>query len=114
MMTMTSDERHKVAERLRNYDSMEPPLFEIDSCIGNKSGEVWRTFSILADLIDPTCENVSDTHPSDGFTCSKCGWSGRVEEDDTDLDVYQKPMFDDFAEYLPRHCPHCGTRVVGE
>ena len=123
MMTMTSDKRREVAERLRELASSDDTRYAEPFCEQltdivdfpfDGTNKLPNVADNLADLIDPTCENVSDTHPSDGFTCSKCGWSGRVEEDDTDLDVYQKPMFDDFAEYSPRHCPRCGTRVVGE
>ena len=57
-------------------------------------------FKVLADLIDPTCEDVSEP-PKDGFTpvpvfkCSECGCQ------------HISP------EYV-RYCPNCGARVVSE
>ena len=137
MMTMTSDKRREVAANLRRIDDVAQALIEermnrlgndplaelvvisLGLCVAldgagvhpEAVGDFW---GLLADLIDPTCNDEADVNPVDGFTCSACGWSGRIEEDDTDLDTYQEPMFDDFAEFSPHYCPNCRARVVGE
>ena len=64
----------------------------------NSTLEYQDVFSRLADLIDPTCKDVSEP-PKDGFTpvpffkCSECGCQ------------HISP------EYV-RYCPGCGARVV--
>lgn len=50
-------------------------------------------------------------NPVDGIWCSVCGWAGRVEEDMTDSDESEEPLFEDFCECIPRFCPNCGTRM---
>ncbi len=50
-------------------------------------------------------------HPSDGFTCSACGWSGRVGRV-ADAE-WQGPVSDELMECAPRFCPNCGAGVVG-
>lgn len=125
MIGSKKDKRQKMAEKLRKdveryrYDQFIDVWAFADTLspqndAGEDCAQAWCADDMLrlADLIDPTCENMAKVHPVDGFTCSKCGWSGRVEEDDTDLDEYQKPMFDNFAEFSPRYCPNCGARVV--
>lgn len=54
-----------------------------------------------------------DVNPVDGIWCSVCGWAGRVEEDMTDLDESELPLFNDFCECIPRFCPNCGARMRG-
>ena len=64
----------------------------------------------LADLMDPTCENLSDVNPVDGFICSACGWPGVVQQ--AMDNGWQEYAFDEFVEYVPRCCPCCGSRLV--
>ena len=57
-----------------------------------------------------TCENVSEMHPTDGFTCSECGITivdyveERVDEECTAT----------YHEYEIKYCPNCGAKVVEE
>ncbi|MDU4868406.1 hypothetical protein [Lancefieldella parvula] len=74
-------------------------LFELLESAGIREGNSYSdVFSRLADLIDPTCKDVSEP-PKDGFTpvpffkCSECGCQ------------HISP------EYV-RYCPGCGARVV--
>ncbi len=129
-MTPTSDERRRVAERLRgldveitSHDTLERavdkftkavcgdiPFSPIRYSVRNLCGLA----NMLADLIDPTCHIVcvDDTYntPETGrvdqwhYECSKCG----IELDDNDTDAMDsgsKP-FD--------YCPYCGARVVAD
>lgn len=79
--------------------SMRTALIVIDRTVGGPSGYKFSPlFERLADLIDPTCEDASESS-KDGFTsvpvfkCSKCGCQ------------HISP------EYV-RYCPNCGSRVV--
>lgn len=117
---MTSDERRKVAENLRRIDKEWPTLVDdleedplrfgglamagILACIDDRA-----VFRRLADLIDPTCEDVSEVNPVDGLKCSVCGWPGVVGCADCDE---SETNFDEIGEYVPRYCPNCGARVV--
>lgn len=72
-----------------------------DGIIGCDEEDDWEfVFSRLADLVDPTCEDVSEPPrsggfwPSPHFKCSVCGAS-HVSTD-----------------YV-RFCPNCGARVRG-
>ena len=117
---MTSDERSEVAERLREL----PSTADADGCctvwdvlfaLGMKASDTIGFVPAdnamrLADLIDPTCEDMADVNPVDGFVCSACGWPGVVQQ--AVDNGWQQYEFDEFAEYVPRYCPHCGARVV--
>lgn len=110
-MAPTSDERREVARKMRdaaaNYNNGNILNALIGFCgieFGGKK-TLWKaTFTMLADLIDPTCltttirvmrgdENVA------GDICCSCescngGWH--------------------WSKYdaAPRFCPHCGAEVV--
>ncbi len=102
-MTATADERREVAARLRaKYRERNAPgMFEVqdagmqaygylkdlESCLPD--GE--SAFTVLADLIDPTCHRVIEDETQ---VCSEC--SGDLDEG-----------------YGWDFCPHCGARVVG-
>lgn len=109
---MTSDERQKVAESLREIDKTWPTLVEdleedplrfgglamagILACVDDRA-----VFRRLADLIDPTCVVRMPLICSVGV-CSRCG--ALVE---TRSAVFSA------TEALPtRYCPNCGARVV--
>ena len=104
----TSDERREVAERLRekHRERMEPGQFmpqdlglqaldyleDLESCLPEGDS----AFTVIADLIDPTCYDFGGQEGTNGegydFACSACGWRGDV--------------------CRPRYCPSCGARVV--
>lgn len=119
---VTSDERREVAYRLRtNFVSFAKARGEsgatyplrcicaLARLIGAEYTD-WLTINArIADLIDPTCEDVSEVNPVDGFKCSVCGWPGVVGCADCDETV---TSFDEIGEYVPIYCPNCGARVV--
>lgn len=111
----TSNERRRVAERLR--DAADYPGYEIrymEQFIGELREDVFsdlcsdadysEIFQRLADLIDPTCRDIGDIHV---FVCSKCGC-----ELDVDDREGEPTMWDGGAPAVPRYCPNCGSRVV--
>ena len=48
---------------------------------------------------------AANVNPVDGIWCSDCGWAGRVEEDMTDSEESEEPLFEEFSEYVPKFCP---------
>ena len=54
---------------------------------------------------------AANVNPVDGIWCSDCGWAGRVEEDMTDSEESEEPLFEEFSEYVPKFCPNCGVKV---
>lgn len=54
---------------------------------------------------------ATNVNPVDGIWCSDCGWAGRVEEDMTDSEESEEPLFEEFSEYVPKFCPNCGVNV---
>ena len=116
-MQVTSNERRKAAENLRNAatDDLEGANFQKFTAVlcnaedGSWSGVMRR----LADLIDPTCEDMA-THREDAFapgkkacdgyfSCYRCNFNGRV---------FESIGFGDMATMEVRYCPNCGARVV--
>lgn len=99
---VSNDEHREVAERLRFHDAMEPPMLELETCLGGKLMTDADTWSYLADLIDrPTCEMEFDTVHCD-YVCSRCGQTYQYFET-YDGDGHPVPF---------RHCPVCGSEVV--
>ena len=45
---------------------------------------------------------AANVNPVDGIWCSDCGWAGRVEEDMTDSEESEEPLFEEFSEYVDR------------
>ena len=117
-LAMTSDERQKAARRLREIKPNERLYGHVqtetvfNACgIDGEFGCVRADdLGKLADLIDPTCENLADVNPVDGFICSACGWPGVVQQ--AIDNGWQEYAFDEFMEYVPRYCPYCGSRLV--
>jgi hypothetical protein len=106
---ITKEERQEVAARLRNVritcrkNKDEILLWYTSLCqaVGGKKDPWYGIYALcnrLADLIDPTCEDISKP-PKDGFypvpvfECSKCKC---------------KHISPDYV----RFCPSCGARVV--
>ena len=117
---MTSDERREVAARLRWLASKQGTYKGV---LGSDVLVPLRLLSVdypgfmprksvahLADLIDPTCEDLASVYPSDGFICSACGWPGGTWQ--AGDNGWQEPVFDEQMEFAPRYCPYCGARVV--
>ena len=119
-MTPTSDERREVASALRgdpndtlitqSRDGFEGMTYREaayrfwDMCRRVRDAAnvdiAYSTTSVLADLIDPTCEmdDAGDVPASvkdnlNTFFCSECG----------------APVYNDMS---PSYCPYCGARVV--
>ena len=38
---------------------------------------------------------ATNVNPVDGIWCSDCGWAGRVEEDMTDSEESEEPLFEE-------------------
>lgn len=101
---MTS--RKEIAARLREvwdcnggfFMTTDTAVFQLSDVVGARGKTYEFFFNRLADLIDPTCEDVSEP-PKDGFTpvpvfkCSECGCQ------------HVSPKY-------VRYCPSCGARVV--
>lgn len=102
---MTSEERIEAAEKLREKyrERMMPGQFtvqdidmqaydylkDLEDCLPD--GE--NVFTVLADLIDPTCHvRIPDEMEGECF-CSECG-----------------SMVGEYG--YPKYCPFCGARVV--
>ena len=86
---------------------------------GTHNGEVIEKLNRLAELEDKieqgtlkeekTCENISEMHPVDGFTCSECGIS---LEDYCEKEVDEENEDITYREYMLRYCPNCGAKIV--
>ncbi len=113
---MTSDERRKVAARLRELDheitscdTIENGVNKLKKAVHGNTSFSPIEYSVrnlcglantLADIIDPTCENKYRNHGDRSFMCSRCGYEAWTYDDS-----YCDP--EDFA-----FCPNCGARVV--
>lgn len=117
VMTMTSEERREVAERLRGpfdvcgcgrYTYLSGTLYGMQVCTKDEL-TLRDGMRRLADLLDPTCE-VMEVPDNDefmirvvsGFMCKRCGHEAIVERN---CDGSAEP---------PKYCPHCGARVVSD
>ena len=111
----TSDERREVAARLRDFRLASDYAYSdgspftqgevvkaLRAIVGNEADgrpDIYSLAGTLANLIDPTCEDVSEPPDSGGFwpsphfKCSVCG-TQHVS-----------------VGYV-RYCPNCGARVV--
>lgn len=103
-MTPTSSERREVAERLRDaaHTNASFDMTVVIAILG-VMGEVQEPIaSVVADLIDPTCDAEQDydrDEPIQGrwWKCDVCG----------EHFIYERG-------FAPRFCPECGARVVNE
>jgi len=106
--------RQEIAKRLRNKyrERNAPGMFEaqdvgmqaynymkdLESCLPDGDS----MFTVIADLIDPTCHAVHQgTSMDDELVCSRCGASLGAE-------VGGRQMF------VPNFCSCCGARVVSD
>ena len=120
----TSDERREVADRLRfcaretNW-TRDFAMF-LNHWIGVCNESVGGQFSVksdrrtaemtlekLADLIDPTCHDISSKDFE--FMCSSCNaYTDKPGQHGSEIGYVE-----DYGENL-RYCPNCGARVVIE
>lgn len=121
----TSDERREVAARLRekHRERNAPGMFEVQDVYMQRSDYLQdlvdclpdgdSAFTVLADLIDPTCRIVyvdeSYSTPDVGrvdewhYECSRCCY-----------ELSDGEMYEFESGALPfRYCPECGCRVTG-
>lgn len=107
----SSEERRKVAERIRTYGSgfdfgdSNPFWYVCKAVFGDvKTRTYYDVFNRLADLIDPVGDETTfaldrdaeEVYPTRWWKCAKCG----------ELTI----MMCDEGE--PVACPYCGRRVV--
>lgn len=92
-------ERQEAAAKLRENSiahGADEALQIICKCTIRAAKGSKGVIEVLADLIDPTCEDFGGQEGTSGegydFACSACGWCGDVTE--------------------PNYCPYCGARVV--
>lgn len=57
---------------------------------------------------------AANVNPVDGIWCSDCGWAGRVEEDMTDSEESEEPLFEEFSEYVPKEGQGFGGLTDGK
>ena len=106
-LTPTSDERRKVAARLRTEvgedECIDYAVFRIinDALLINGAWGA-KAARILADLIDPTCK-VSSVETYDDELGQLEGWEFHL----TCGHSFQRPWNEP-----PAYCPECGARVV--
>lgn len=112
--------RKEVAKRWREVGERldkEPPisltgtacivLWELLESAGIRDNNSYSdVFNRLADLIDPTCtadiKREDDGIDAQPYYTSSCGNCGALWDTITG------------AALLPKHCPHCGARVVSD
>lgn len=74
-------------------------------------GRWLRTMSRIFITMGSAYSKAANVNPVDGIWCSDCGWAGRVEEDMTDSEESEEPLFEEFSEYVPKFCPNCGVNL---
>ncbi len=75
------------------------------------NGRGLRTMSRVFITMGSAYSKATNVNPVDGIWCSDCGWAGRVEEDMTDSEESEEPLFEEFSEYVPKFCPNCGVNL---
>mgnify|MGYP007054771280 FL=1 len=74
-------------------------------------GSGLRAMSRIFITMGSAHSKAANVNPVDGIWCSDCGWAGRVEEDMTDSEESEEPLFEEFSEYVPKFCPNCGVNL---
>ena len=95
-MTITNEERHEVAARLRDFDGFGYPSWK-DLC------------NLIADFIEPEPERTCHMVQTIGYDY-QFGYAGT--EYVTELSCGHKYV-DSYGDE-PNYCPWCGARVVEE
>lgn len=100
-MKITSDERRKIAAKLRaladgKFPMDECSVYDLYTALGMplpRAGIEYAIIGYLADLIDPTSHKVIPSEIDGYVFCSNCGA--------------------EIGEYgVPNYCHNCGARVV--
>ena len=105
-MQPTSEERREVAARLRKTQGIK--AFVESLGIDLNGDWYWTDVSRrVADLIDPTCKNVSGYQ--DVFECSECRC--KVELTAEVCNEYGEPFS---VSFTPSFCPDCGAVVMDD
>ena len=105
---MTSNERRRTAERLRELAISDATRYAEPFCEQltdivdfpfDGTNKLANVADNLADLIDPTCEAIEHGRPDESHVCKSCskcsyGW------------------FEDINDKPYSFCPNCGARVV--
>ena len=80
----------------------------------NKQAMILNRLAELEDKIEQgtlkeerTCKNVSEMHPTDGFTCSECG----ITLVDYVREITNEYYETTYHEYEIKYCPNCGAKV---
>ena len=111
----TNDERHEIAARLRDFDSLRPTFKESIICgfldVLNVDYLDWEGIcNRLADLIEPEPENATHMYRDEHGTwhCKSCENGGdNITGSNGELDMW-------YDSWHPNYCPWCGARVVEE
>lgn len=104
----TSNQRQEVAEKLRAkyHERQSEGWLEIQDVYMQRSNYLQdiidclpdgdSAFTVLADLIDPTCRNLRMPFAEPGYECSICH--------------FRAEALKGYANWS--YCPYCGARVV--
>lgn len=107
-----SDERREVAREMREVTDRDYAVLFIEEILEgilggcrNDEGRISdkKILARLADLIDPTCEVVSEETFFGSFGCEEAGTIFA-------LSCGHETIVD--GDYPPNYCPECGKRVV--
>lgn len=115
----TPEQRKEIAEKLReakeecnqrDYPWMIEDLIRTLGFLSYEDADD-QIFDRLADLIDPTCEDLysDDKTHAWQFKCSSCGSTLDCMDDNGESTI----QLDGVAQGVS-YCPHCGARVVEE
>lgn len=110
-MRISDMELREVAARLRSYIPDRSCMISTAEAIGAFDADtignrVFFDYVLrIADLIDPTCRNVSGC--KDTFECSKCRCKAELITEV--CNEHGEPLH---VPLMPSYCPNCRARVV--
>ena len=97
-----------ILDNPQNAEEARAQLMEAFKLACNKLAELEDKIEQGTLKEEKTCENISEMHPVDGFTCSECGIS---LEDYCEKEVDEESGDMTYREYMLRYCPNCGAKV---